>query len=225
MVINNKQVAFRLVLSVILSSFIGIDRESTKKPAGLRTHVLVSLGSTLVMILSVYLNQLFTTEDIIHFSDRLPAQVISGIGFLGAGTILRRDGGIVTGLTTAASLWVVATIGLAVGAGFYLAAIITTVLVVLTLMFFQKGSEKIKTKSFQIFSLSIVSTDKPGQVGQIGHILGDYNANILSIDYEQKEEELIKINLEIAIKEQSNKYELLNSIANIDGIFEVSQKK
>ena len=76
--LDNKQVVIRLLLSILLSGFIGIDRESTQKPAGLRTHILVSLGSTLIMLLSIYLN----TESQ-YYSDRIAAQVISGIGFWG----------------------------------------------------------------------------------------------------------------------------------------------
>lgn len=84
--LDNKQIIIRLLLSILLSSFIGIDRESTKKPAGLRTHILVSLGSTLIMLLSIYINGNFQ-QDSFYYSDRIAAQVISGIGFLGAGTI------------------------------------------------------------------------------------------------------------------------------------------
>lgn len=220
--LNNKQIITRLLVSIILSGLIGLDRESTKKPAGLRTHILVSLGSTLVMLLTLYLNSMFSNEGQVYYSDRLVAQVISGIGFLGAGTILRRDSGVVTGLTTAASLWVVATIGLAVGAGFYLGAAITTILVIITLMVFHKAGKRIKPKGYHIFSLSIVSMDKPGQIGKIGQVLGNYDANILSINYEHKADDLIKIDLEIAMKEPSNKYDLLNSITNIENILEVS---
>lgn len=222
--LDNKQVIVRLLMSIVLSGLIGLNRESTKKPAGLRTHVLVSLGSTLVMLLTLYLNSLSLDGDIPYYSDRMAAQVISGVGFLGAGTILRRDSGVVTGLTTAASLWVVATIGLAVGAGFYMGAIFTTILVVIALMVFHKASKKIKTKGYHIFSLSITSLDKPGQIGKIGHVLGNYDANILSIDYKQKDDNLIKVDLEIAMKTTHNKYKLLNSITNIENIIEVSHR-
>ncbi|MCF6464699.1 MgtC/SapB family protein [Clostridium sp. Cult2] len=220
--LDNKQVIIRLVLTILLSSFIGIDRESTKKPAGLRTHILVSLGSTLIMLLSIYLNKNFQ-QDSFYYSDRIAAQVISGIGFLGAGTILRRDTGVITGLTTAASLWVVAAIGLTVGAGFYLAAILTTVLVIITLMSFHRFGRRLKTKGYYYFYLSIVSVDKPGQIGKIGQLLGDYGVNILSIDIEHKNEDLIRIDLDVAMKEYDKKYDILNDLASIDSIVEVSQ--
>ncbi len=220
---NYKKMIFRLLLSLILSSLIGMDRESTKKPAGLRTHILVSLGSTLVMLLSIYLHEMFA-EGSAYYSDRLTAQVISGIGFLGAGTILHRDGGIVTGLTTAASLWVVACIGLAVGAGFYLGAAITTLLVIITLISFHRVSKKIKIKG-QIVFITIISLDQPGQVGKIGQVIGDYGVNIINIDLEHKEEELIKINLELNIINPMIKYELLSTLSKIDNVLEISQRE
>lgn len=220
--LNNKQIVIRLIISMILSSLIGMDRESTKKPAGLRTHILVSLGSTLIMLLSIHQNIIFS--NMVYYSDRLVAQVVSGIGFLGAGTILRKDSGIVTGLTTAASLWIVAAIGLAVGAGFYLGAILTTILVIIILISFHRVSNRFRLRGYFTLSLSIISVDKPGQVGKIGQLLGDYGANILYIDIEHKEDGLIKINIELAVKELSIKYELLNSISSIDNIIGVSQR-
>lgn len=222
--LDPKQVLVRLLVSMVLSGLIGLDRESTRKPAGLRTHILVSLGSTLVMLMTLQLNSSLSNGDKPYYSDRLAAQVISGVGFLGAGTILRRDSGVVTGLTTAASLWVVATIGLAVGAGFYIGAILTTILVVITLMVFHKAGKRIKPKGYHIFSLSIVSLDKPGQIGKIGQVLGNYDANILSMEYEQRDNNLIKVDLEIAMKAVHDKYNLLNSITHIENIIEVSHR-
>lgn len=173
-----KDVIIRLLMSVLLSSIIGLDRESINKPAGLRTHVLVSVASTLVMLLSLYLSQINSSG--YYYSDRLASQVISGVGFLGAGTIMRRDKGIVTGLTTAASLWAVAAIGLAVGAGFYVGATLTTVLVIITLILFQRFNIKISNRrSRHIVNIKVLSIDKPGQIGKIGQVLGNFNANIL----------------------------------------------
>lgn len=126
----------RLLLSIFLSGAIGYEREHTKKPAGFRTHILVSIGSTTVMIASVLLFEKYgplTTMD----PARLGAQVISGIGFLGAGTIIR-EGVSVRGLTTAASIWAVGCIGLAVGSGFYELSIIATITVFSTLKIFGK---------------------------------------------------------------------------------------
>jgi len=112
----------KMVLTVFFSGLIGYEREHSHRPAGFRTHILVAVGSTLVMMTSGYVFSEY--EGLTSFDPtRLGAQVISGIGFLGAGTILR-EGFSVKGLTTAASLWAVSCIGLAVGAGYYLGAFI-----------------------------------------------------------------------------------------------------
>lgn len=119
----------KLGLTTLLSGFIGYEREHSHRPAGFRTHILVSVGSALVMLTSVYIakEQGLTTD-----VTRMSAQVLSGIGFLGAGTILR-EGFSVKGLTTAASLWAVSCIGIAVGSGFYAGALVATLVIYLTL--------------------------------------------------------------------------------------------
>ena len=120
----------RLFLATIFGSVIGLEREIHGKVAGFRTHALVSLGSALVMIISIDLYTAYQGAASVDPS-RIAAQVVSGIGFLGAGAIIRFRSGI-TGLTTAASLWVASAIGLACGAGFYKhasAAVILTLFV------------------------------------------------------------------------------------------------
>ena len=217
-----KDVITRLLISVLLSSIIGLDRESINKPAGLRTHVLVSVASTLVMLLSLHLSAINSNG--YYYSDRLASQVISGVGFLGAGTIMRRDKGIVTGLTTAASLWAVAAIGLAVGAGFYVGATLTTVLVIITLILFQRFNIKISNRrSRHIVNIKVLSIDKPGQIGKIGQVLGNFNANILNISLEQAEKGLIAVTMEVALESSNSIIEIVNNLANIEGIVEVFQ--
>ncbi|MBR5246087.1 MAG: MgtC/SapB family protein [Clostridia bacterium] len=119
----------KLGITTILSGFIGFEREHSHRPAGFRTHILVAVGSALVMLTSVYV---FDSQGMSGDVTRMSAQVLSGIGFLGAGTILR-EGFSVKGLTTAASLWAVACIGIAVGAGFYAGALVATFVIYLTL--------------------------------------------------------------------------------------------
>ncbi len=130
----------KLGLAVLLSGIIGYEREHSHRPAGFRTHILVSVGSALVMLTSVYIAEDRGLEADVT---RMSAQVISGIGFLGAGTILR-EGFSVKGLTTAASLWAVSCIGIAVGSGFISGALVATFVIYLTLnslkRFIVKGS-------------------------------------------------------------------------------------
>lgn len=127
-------IVIRLLVAALLASIIGIEREFKRHPAGLRTHILVGVGSCLMMILSMYGFESFRNTDLnIRFDpSRIPSYVISGIGFIGAGTILVH-GRTVKGLTTAASIWIVAGIGLVVGAGMFFEAFLTTIIVVISL--------------------------------------------------------------------------------------------
>ncbi|MBO5115474.1 MAG: MgtC/SapB family protein, partial [Peptococcaceae bacterium] len=130
---------FRLLLAMLLGGIIGAERERKNRSAGFRTHILVTVGSCMFMIVSISMPMMISTmpNGIVNNADpgRIAAQVVSGIGFLGAGAIIQ-DKGKVRGLTTAASLWVVAAIGLAVGAGMYLTAISTTFFLFLILSVF-----------------------------------------------------------------------------------------
>jgi putative Mg2+ transporter-C (MgtC) family protein len=131
--LNDLEIFIRLLLAVILSGLIGLERQIHRRTAGLRTHILVGLGSCLIMLTSLYIFAIYKNEVALDPA-RIAAGVITGIGFLGAGAIIRDREGI-KGLTTAASLWVVAGIGLATGCGFYKAALFTTALALITLFF------------------------------------------------------------------------------------------
>jgi putative Mg2+ transporter-C (MgtC) family protein len=129
------EVLLRVGLAGVLGGAIGVERELRERGAGLRTHMLVAVGSALFTLVSAYGFGDFdfsTREGIVFDPTRIAAQIVTGIGFLGAGAIIRQ-GLSVRGLTTAATLWVVAAIGLASGAGYYSAAVITTILVLLAL--------------------------------------------------------------------------------------------
>ena len=128
-----EQIILRLLIATILGAAVGLERERLEWAAGLRTHALVCVGAALFMIVSAFgFADALGSSDVVLDPSRVAAQVVSGIGFIGAGTIiLRRE--IVRGLTTAASVWAVAAIGLAVGGGMYLAAIVATVLALVIL--------------------------------------------------------------------------------------------
>jgi putative Mg2+ transporter-C (MgtC) family protein len=126
--------ALRLFLSAILGGIVGTEREKRDKAAGIRTYALVAVTSCLIMLTSYNLAMDLGDEKAYADAARIAAQVVSGVGFLGAGTILKNDNKI-RGLTTAAGLWSVAGIGLAVGMGYYFIAIITTLIIVVTLAF------------------------------------------------------------------------------------------
>lgn len=139
--LNLASILFRIVLAIVLAGLIGVEREEHNRAAGFRTHVLVCLGSVLVMLTSQYMNGYFTasTAD----PARLGAQVISGIGFLGAGTIIV-TGAQIKGLTTAAGLWAVACMGIAIGIGFYEGAIIGGLTIYFSLVMLSKLSHVIR---------------------------------------------------------------------------------
>lgn len=122
--IENSELALRLVLSVLFGGLIGLEREVVHKPAGIRTHMLVSLGSALFVLAAA--------EAMPNEVVRIMAGIATGIGFLGAGTIFKAKSD-VHGLTTAASIWAVAAVGLAVGLGYYLMTIISVVLIIIVL--------------------------------------------------------------------------------------------
>lgn len=131
---STNEIILRLVLAALLGSIIGLERERLLWTAGLRTHMLVCVGATLIMLVSAFgFQDVLGTPNVTLDPSRVAAQVVSGIGFLGAGTILLRND-VIRGLTTAASLWTVAAIGLAVGGGLYLPAVAATVLILLILL-------------------------------------------------------------------------------------------
>ncbi|MDP2683846.1 MAG: MgtC/SapB family protein [bacterium] len=125
-------VIIRLGLSILLCGMIGLERKLYKKPAGFRTNVLVGMGSTLLMIIALNILIEFNDANTVDIT-RLAGQIVTGIGFLGAGAIIQGRGS-VHGMTTAATIWVVAAIGIAVGLGFYLESIIATILTLAVLV-------------------------------------------------------------------------------------------
>ncbi len=141
--INIISITLRLLLAVIFGGFIGVERATKRHAAGLRTYILVSFGATVVMLVNQYLYEVFETGDVA----RLGAQVISGIGFLGAGTILVTQRNRIRGLTTAAGLWACACMGLAIGVGFYTLAIVSFVIIIIVLTFLPKLENLFTAKS------------------------------------------------------------------------------
>ena len=142
--LTDQAVFIRLLLSVVLGGLIGLERQLHRREAGLRTHILVSLGSCLIMLTSLYVFDIY--KDLVKIDPgRIAAGVITGIGFLGAGAIMRdREG--VRGLTTAASLWVVSGIGLGAGCGVWSAAVFTTILTLAVLLVLRRLESKVLDK-------------------------------------------------------------------------------
>jgi len=210
----------RLVLACVLGGVIGLQREGLNRPAGFRTHVLVALGAALIMLISAYGFQGFGGP---YDPARLAAQVVSGIGFLGAGTIMR-EGANVRGLTTAASLWVVAGIGLACGVGFYLSAAVTTGLVYVALgQFVHLERGWINPSSY--VQVAVVTRDQPGQLGRIGATLGGKNISVrnITVDRADVNEGYVQARLELKLPKGLPLAEALGDLASLPDVSKVCE--
>ena len=219
------EILLRLVVSAILGGIIGYERENTRRPAGFRTHILVCVGSALVMVTSEYIFEMYRDASNLDPS-RLGAQVISGIGFLGAGTIIR-NGFNVKGLTTAASLWAVACVGIAAGIGFYEGAVFASLLIFITLKVLKAVEHRVSSK---YRTIHIIAEDRKGLLGELGNIFDANGISVKKIDHieEENEEENEQYNLSIrfAIKiPASCKFEkIMESIYNLDSVVKVFEK-
>lgn len=176
-------IVIKLFLAALLGGLIGLERESSHKSAGFRTNILVCLGSCLIAITSIEMHTSIG-QGIIADPGRIAAQVVSGIGFLGAGTILRSKSG-VRGLTTAATLWVVAGIGLAVGVGIYWPAILTTVIVLTTLIWLSRIERRIEQKRFR--HVEIIIDDKSGSLALICERLNEMEVRIRNLQVQDQD--------------------------------------
>lgn len=185
-IIGNEHLALRLLLSVLLGGLIGIERERKNHAAGLRTHILVCLGSCLIMVLSMYGFAAFADEPNVRLDPaRLAAQVITGVGFLGAGTILF-TGKAITGLTTAASVWVVMAIGLAVGAGFYMPAALTAAFVLL-ILWGLNIVEKRYVKHRRECEITVTADARAQLVETVQRLLADKGAKLSQVRFVEVE--------------------------------------
>ena len=213
-------ILFKILLAFVLSSVIGIERELINKPAGIKTHSLICISATLTMSIGIYMHELYTTMD----PARLPAQILAGIGFVGAGTIIR-DGYSVTGITTAASLLSVTCIGLAVGAGFYEGAIIATILTFLILYFTTPLQNLVhNSKKHVLFTLESVFSE--GAIGSFEEIFNKYDVQILSIQkIENKKLDTYTYKIFAKCSNPKAKEIILNELCKIDGVSEVFTSK
>ncbi len=207
----------KLLLSCVLGGLIGYEREARHKSAGLRTNILVCLGSCLVMMISLNIRD-GTSAD----AARIAAQVVSGIGFLGAGAIMK-EGLSVTGLTTAACLWVVAGVGLGVGLGFYAGAAMTTGLVFLVLHVF--GSYDSWMAREDNFAIAVIAENRPGVIRSVTNLLEGQDFFLHGVrvlmregDYHYSKESVLEIEIEFSSKEKIDRASVMETMRSIEGI-------
>lgn len=218
---NEVDIVLRIILSCVLGGLVGLERESLNKSAGFRTHILVCVGSALIMIVSQDIYNLYQNKTALD-PGRIAAQVVSGIGFLGAGTIMR-EGASVKGLTTAATLWVVAGVGLAVGAGLYFPALVTTGVVFLTLIYLGKV-EKLMAGLTHVTVLMVTAENRPGQLGRVGSYLGEKKILILNIQMRQmREDNRVIFEIDTKIPAEVSMNEVLYELSDIPGVYQVEQ--
>lgn len=219
--ISSFEIVLRIVISAVIGGLIGIEREVHNRPAGLRTHVLVTVGASLIMLISIDgFNSL--GPDRLGDPARLAAQVVSGIGFLGAGTIMR-TGTSIQGLTTAASLWVSAGIGLGIGSGYYLGTIVAAVISLATLMSLGRLEKRVLKSKYK--NIQITATNRPGIIGQIGVAFGNHHISIKDITIlendlrdDSEEDGTMEISFTVKVPGSFDTYSLYNEIYEISGV-------
>ena len=207
----------RLLLGFLLSGIIGAERESVNKPAGFKTHSLIGISAVLIMLCGEYLSVSNNGID----ASRIPAQLLSGIGFIGAGTILR-DGFNVKGLTTASSLLAVTCIGLSIGAGFYVGGIITTVIVYIILS--SSHSMFGSLDHFTNVELNLIVEDFTNTLPDIQKILDKNEISIKKIKNNQKDEEKSKdVHLVFRYHKDLNINSILTEISQLENVIDLEQ--
>ena len=217
MIIEQYEIILRVLVGAALGAVIGFERERSDQPAGLRTHMILVIGATLAMVLSVNLGHLYAREGAPFDPARLAAQVISGIGFLGAGAILRY-GYTVKGLTTATSLWTMAIVGLTVGAGYYLIGVFTTVLMLIVL-----GLLNILEKRFVRTAVSrfiqIEADYHKGLVKSVRKIVTKHADSLLSFTIQKHiKNKRLRIQAVARISRDQTLEELIDNLSDIDGV-------
>lgn len=216
-------VAFRLTLGLVAGAIIGFERASRHQSAGIRTHILIAVGSTLLMLLSIYIPQEFLgAKD--GDPGRIAAQVVSGIGFLGAGSILRL-GNNIRGLTTAASIWVVAALGLAVGAGMYVPAGIGAILCILALVALDPLERRIFPAE-RIKHLIIRYNGKFDYQDKILDLLGQLRIKIQSVDiHTNLKEDESELRYLVGLPAHTNVVDLYKGLRHIGKIDSIELKE
>lgn len=182
-----EQIVVRLLAAMLLGAVIGTEREYTHRPAGMRTHMLVALGACAVMITGQMIFCQYYPLGATPDPARLAAQVIAGVGFLGAGTILR-DGASIKGLTTAASVWTVACLGVAVGAGLYIIAVVGVVLMMVTLVLFERVQAKLLKHRNVSSTFSVTARSVTRVMARINELAGASEAVLTFMGMETRED-------------------------------------
>lgn len=207
-------VALRIFAAVLVGGILGLERGMKNRPAGLRTYMLVCVGACIVMLTNQYIYQVFGSGDPV----RMGAQVVSGIGFLGAGTIIVTRRNQIKGLTTAAGLWSAAGVGLALGIGFYEAAIVGTVAVFAVMTLLQRMDNRLHRRSRRLEAYIELSTIS---LGDFLRTMREADIDVSDVQREYEEESTDGVRAYIATlkgKKRQNHTELMEKVLAIPGV-------
>ena len=216
---------FRLLLAIVLGGAVGLERESRGRPAGLRTHILVCLGATIIMIASTRMGELTQvlspTSRVQVDPGRIAAGIVTGIGFLGAGAIIR-IGDLVRGLTTAGCIWFVAALGITIGQGLYALAIVSTVFALTVLLALTRVERRIQPIVYR----SIAVTAPLGQVEAVEEqcraILADRQVRVQDVLHRLSvAEDRAEVTYKVSVRHQLQSGDVLRAVAALDGVADV----
>ena len=211
------EMLFKIVLVTFLAGIIGYEREAWRKPAGFRTYILMGISAVLVVSAGEYLHDQYGSD-----ASRIPAQLLSGIGFLGAGTILR-DGNNIKGLTTAAGLLSVAAIGLVVGTGQYLIAILGAIIVYLVL----SQSHLLSTRLDHITSheIKVTTNNAKKNLDKIRKIAAAEGLDLIRVRYGKNGADLNQLYIELRARHDVDLNSLYSKISSLDDVEEIQEIK
>lgn len=226
--IDNWELVARLALAVVLCGLVGLEREARDQPAGLRTHILVGLGSALFTLVSAYAFGEFRRAQpgpggtVVSYYDptRIAAQIVAGIGFLGAGAIIRQ-GISVRGLTTAAALWISAAVGMAAGAGYYLGAVATTLLALVALVGLRGLRERFAAAVRRDFVLLEVVLASAATLHPLLALLAEQGIEVEGLR-SRREDEVSAYVLELLVPPGVDFPRALEQIRSLAGVLEAS---
>jgi len=202
----------RLLLITLIAGAIGFERERHGRAAGFRTHILVGVGSCLIMMTGLYLMEVWAGRAVLD-PTRMAAQVISGIGFLGAGTILRFRAS-VRGLTTAASLWAVGGVGLAVGAGFLHGAVLTGVVVIIVLFGFSRLERAMRRGQYH--HLVIETSGDAQELARVRSLLSEYEVEIRDFDIQESQSGRLRMELQVKLPADQSQDEIVGKLRRLE---------
>ncbi len=222
----------RLIVAAILGGIVGMERGSGDRPAGFRTHILVCVGSALFMLVSIYGFDDIAPVNSVYENDigtrrdtaRIAAQVVSGIGVLGAGTILH-EGLTIRGLTTAASLWMVSAIGLAVGSGMFLLSSVATALMMITLVTFHNWEKRFAGKAERRF-IRVITANTPGVITEVTSYLALNGVKVKTLNVKtDKQNNNLVLELYLKVNKGIDAMEIADGLNDIDGVLGLENAK